>query len=294
MNAKALPAPFALTQRRSYRPLVRIVLVYGLLIILSVPFVFPFWWMVTSSFKSFNEIFAYPPTLLPNSFALTNYEQVFELQPFTRQYWNSIYIATLVTIGTLFFGSLSGYAFARIRFRGSSLIFLLLLSTIMMPSEVTIVPLFSYIQDLGYGNSHVPLVILPMFAGPGITAAFMTRQYFLGLPDELEDAALLDGLNRWGIFWRIAVPLARPVLVAVGILTFLASWNLFLEPLVLITDPELFTLPLALRGYTDAYGQPLWGEQLAATTMSVIPVLAFYVLAQRYVVESFAFSGMKG
>jgi len=294
MNAKALPAPFALTQRRSYRPLVRIVLVYGLLIILSVPFVFPFWWMVTSSFKSFNEIFAYPPTLLPNSFALTNYEQVFELQPFTRQYWNSIYIATLVTIGTLFFGSLSGYAFARIRFRGSSLIFLLLLSTIMMPSEVTIVPLFSYIQDLGYGNSHVPLVILPMFAGPGITAAFMTRQYFLGLPDELEDAALLDGLNRWGIFWRIAVPLARPVLVAVGILTFLASWNLFLEPLVLITDPELFTLPLALRGYTDPYGQPLWGEQLAATTMSVIPVLAFYVLAQRYVVESFAFSGMKG
>lgn len=294
MNAKALPASSTRTVPRTMRRPLRIAAIYALLIVLSVPFVFPFWWMVTSSFKSFTEIFAYPPTLLPNSFALTNYRQVFELQPFARQYWNSFYIATLVTLGTLLFGSLAGYAFARIRFRGSSLLFLLLLSAIMMPSEVTIVPLFNYIQDLGYGNSHIPLIILPMFAGPGITATFMTRQYFLGLPDDLEDAALLDGLNRWGIFWRVAIPLARPVLVAVGILTFLASWNLFLEPLVLITDPELFTLPLALRGYTDPYGQPLWGEQLAATTMSVIPVLAFYVVAQRHVVESFAFSGLKG
>lgn len=294
MNAKATSTTGIFSLPRTYRRPLRIATIYGLLIVLSIPFVFPFWWMATSSFKSFSEIFAYPPTFLPDSFALTNYEQVFELQPFARQYWNSLYIATLVTVGTLFFGSMAGYAFARIRFRGSNLIFLLLLSAIMMPSEVTIVPLFNYIQDLGYDNSHVPLVLLPMFAGPGITATFMTRQYFLGLPDDLEDAALLDGLNRWGIFWRIAIPLARPVLVAVGILTFLASWNLFLEPLVLITDPELFTLPLALRGYTDPYGQPLWGEQLAATTMSVIPVLAIYVVAQRYVVESFAFSGMKG
>lgn len=295
MNARALTTARASSrQRRFASKRTRAIAVYAVLLVLCVPFVFPFWWMITSSFKSFSEIFAYPPSLLPTTFNLDNYGQVFELQPFVRQYWNSLYIATLVTVGTVFSGSLAGYAFARIRFPGSTLIFLLLLSAIMMPSEVTIIPLFHYIQDLGLANSHLPLVLLPMFAGPGITATFMTRQYFLGLPEELEDAAYLDGLSRWGIFWRIALPLARPVLVAVAILTFLASWNLFLEPLVLITDPNKFTLPLALRGYTDPYGQPLWGEQLAATTMSIIPVLALYVVAQRHVVESFAFSGLKG
>lgn len=272
----------------------RTALVYLALVVLSVPFVFPFLWMVSSSFKPFTEIFANPPSLLPVNWSLDNYQRVFELQPFAQQYWNSLYIATLVTAGTLAVGALSGYAFARIDFPGSNLLFLLLLSTIMMPGEVTIVPLFHYIQELGFTDSHVPLVLLPVFAGPGVTAMFMTRQYFLGLPKELEDAAYLDGLTRWGIFWRIALPLARPVLVAVAIITFLASWNLFLEPLVFINSPEKFTLPLALRGYTDPYGQPLWGEQLAATTMSILPVLAIYVFAQRYVVESFAFSGTKG
>ncbi|HML21599.1 MAG TPA: carbohydrate ABC transporter permease [Aggregatilinea sp.] len=276
------------------QPKTRTLAIYAALILLSVPFVFPFWWMVTSSFKSYSEIFAYPPTLLPHTWHFENYQHVFDLQPFVRQYWNSFYIATMVTLGTLCFSSLAGYAFARINFPGSSLLFLMLLSAIMMPSEVTIIPLFHYIQELGLTNSHIPLIILPMFAGPGITAVFMTRQYFLGLPTELEDAAFLDGLTRWGIYWRIALPLARPILVAVGILTFLASWNLFLEPLVLLSDQAKFTLPLALRGYTDPYGQPLWGEQLAATTLSVIPILAIYVFAQRQVVESFAFSGTKG
>ena len=164
----------------------------------------------------------------------------------------------------------------------------------MMPSEVTIVPLFHYLQKLGFTNSHVPLIILPMFGGAGVVGTFMMRQYFLGLPAELEEAAFLDGLTRWGIYWRIALPLARPALAAVAILTFLYSWNLFLEPLVLIEDQAKFTLPLALRGYTDPYGQPLWGEQLAATTMSVVPVLIVYIFAQRHVVESFAFSGTQG
>lgn len=292
VNARSHATTFQLTQ--SQRRYLRYGLIYLALIVLSLPFVFPFWWMLTSSFKNYSEIFEYPPKLLPSTLNLDNYEAVFELQPFAQQYWNSFYIATLVTAGTLIFASLAGYAFARIRFPGSSLLFLLLLSGIMMPSEVTIVPLFHYIQEIGLDNSHLPLVVLPMFAGPGIQATFMTRQYFLGLPEELEDAAYLDGLTRWGIYWRIVLPLARPILVAVGILTFLASWNLFLEPLVLLSDEAKYTIPLALRGYTDPYGQPLWGEQLAATTMSIIPILTLYVFAQKQVVESFAFSGTKG
>lgn len=268
--------------------------IYITLIIASVPFVYPFWWMITSSFKSINEMFEFPPTFLPRDWQFQNYTNVFEMQPFALQFWNSFYIATLVTLGVLVFASLAGYSFARIKFKGNTALFILVLSAIMMPSEVTIVPLFHYLQDLNLSNSHIPLIILPMFGSAGAIGTFIMRQYFLGLPDDLEDAAYLDGLTRWGIFWRIAIPLARPALAAVAILTFLHSWNLFLEPLVLIEDQAKFTLPLALRGYTDPYGQPLWGEQLAATTMSVIPVLLVYIFAQRHVVESFAFSGSKG
>jgi multiple sugar transport system permease protein len=269
-------------------------ILYVVLIVMSVMFVYPFWWMITSSFKSINEMFSYPPTLLPKHWHLENYQNVFKMQPFAQQFWNSFYIATLVTIGVLFFSSMAGYAFARIKFIGNTIVFMLLLSAIMMPSEVTIVPVFQYVQDLGLTNSHLPLIILPMFGAAGVVGTFMMRQYYLGLPVELEEAAFLDGLTRWGIYWRIALPLARPALAAVAILTFLTSWNLFLEPLVLIQDQAKFTLPLALRGYTDPYGQPLWGEQLAATTLSVVPVLLVYIFAQRHVVESFAFSGTKG
>jgi multiple sugar transport system permease protein len=269
-------------------------ILYVVLLVMSVMFVYPFWWMVTSSFKSVNEMFSYPPTLLPKQWHLENYQNVFKMQPFARQFWNSFYIATLVTIGVLFFSSMAGYSFARIKFAGNSVLFVMILSAIMMPSEVTIVPVFHYAQDLGLTNSHLPLIILPMFGTAGVVGTFVMRQYYLGLPVELEEAAFLDGLTRWGIYWRIALPLARPALAAVAILTFLTSWNLFLEPLVLIQDQAKFTLPLALRGYTDPYGQPLWGEQLAATTLSVVPVLIVYIFAQRHVVESFAFSGTKG
>lgn len=271
-----------------------VILLYSVLTVLSIPFLYPFWWMATSSLKPLEDIFDFPPRLLPEDFYIENYKNVFELQPFAQQFWNSCYIAVAVTLGVMLFASLAGYAFSRINFFGSSLLFVLLLSAIMMPSEVTIIPLFHYIQKLGLDNSSIPLIILPVFGSAGVMGMFMMRQYFLGLPVEVEEAALLDGLSRWGIYWRIAMPLARPALAAVAIITFLHSWNLFLEPLVLLTDQEKFTLPLALRGYTDPYGQPLWGEQLAATTLSVLPVLVVYVFAQQHVVESFAFSGTKG
>jgi len=270
-----------------------VIAMYVFLIIVALPFVFPFWWMITSSFKSTNDIFSFPPTLLPDTWKLENYISVFDLQPFMRQFWNSVYTASATTFITLFCASLAGYAFSRLEFRGRNLIFLLIVSAILMPSEVTIIPVFTYMQELDLVNSHIPIILLPVFGSQGVVAAYIMRQYCLGIPTELEEAALLDGLSRWGIYRRIVLPLARPALIAIAILSFLNSWNLFLEPLVLINDPQMFTLPLALRGYVDPYGQPLWGEQLAATTMSVVPVLIIYIFAQRHVVESFAFSGVK-
>jgi len=267
---------------------------YLVLILLSIPIVWPFWWMFTSAFKKTYEIFSYPPTLLPQTWNWQNFADAFTYQPFALHYFNSLYIAILVTLGTLLFASMAGYAFARIPFWGSSALFLLLLSALMMPPEVTIVPNFILMQSLKLTNTHVPLIILPILGANGVVSTFMFRQFFLSLPKELEEAARLDGLNRFGIYWRVILPNAKPALAAVAILTFLYSWNSFLEPLIYLNDINLFTLPLSLRNFTDAYGQPLWNVQLAATTMAVVPVLIFYVLAQKQVVESFAFSGTKG
>lgn len=267
---------------------------YLTLSVLCVPFVFPFLWMISSSFKTSIEVFATPPSLFPATLNWDNYARIFEMQPYAQQYWNSTWIAVVVTVGTILVSSLAGYAFARIAFWGSGLLFLLLLSGLMMPEEVTILPRFLLVQSLGLDNTHIPLVIFPIFGSHGVVATFMMRQHFLGMPEELEEAARLDGLARWGIFWRIAMPIAGPVLSAVAIITFLYSWNSFLEPLVFLQDVRLFTLPLALRGFTDEFGFTVWEVQLAATTLSVLPILIFYVLAQRLVVESFASSGVKG
>jgi multiple sugar transport system permease protein len=267
---------------------------YVALIGLSVPFVFPFLWMVSSSFKTSTEIFEFPPTLVPDIWRWQNFVAVFQYQPFARQYFNSLYIAVTVTVLTVILASLAGYAFARIRFKGSTLIFFLLLSALMMPTEVTIIPNFFLMRTLRLVNTHIPLIVLPVFGASGVVATFLMRQFFLSIPHDLEDAAMIDGLGRFGIFWRIALPISRPALAAVSILTFLYSWNSFLEPLVFVNDLAMFTLPLALNNFTDTYGLPMWHLQLAATTLSVVPILVVYVLAQRQVVESFTMSGMKG
>lgn len=273
---------------------VRKALFYALLLVLAVPFVFPFWWMVTSSLKSAHEIFAYPPRLVPAVWQWQNLIEIFTYQPFARHYFNSVYIALLVTIGTIAVASLAGYAFARIRFPGKGIIFLLLLSTLMMPTEVTIIPNFQIMKALGLVNTHVPLILIPIAGAAGIMGTFLMRQFFLGLPRELEEAAMIDGLGRPGIFWYIALPLARPALASLAVLTFLASWNSFLEPLVYLNELDLFTLPLSLRNFADAYGLPVWHLQLAATSLSVIPILVVFALAQRAIVDSFAHSGLKG
>jgi multiple sugar transport system permease protein len=268
--------------------------VYGALCLLAIPFLFPTWWMVTSSFKPVSEIFAFPPALLPTSPRTDAYRQVFELQPFARQYLNSGYIAAVVTAGTLLVSSLSGYAFARIRFPGANLLFLCVLAGLLVPSEVTIVPLFQLFNRFDLIDTHWPLILVPIFGAPSVLATFIMRQFFLALPGELEEAARVDGLGRFAIYWRIALPLARPALGAVAIFTFLHSWNLYLEPIVFLSTPEKFTLPQALTLFVDAYGGPMWNVQLAAASITAIPVLVVFVLAQRQFVEGLSHTGLKG
>jgi multiple sugar transport system permease protein len=267
---------------------------YGVLCLLCVPFVFPTWWMVTSSLKPVGEIFASPPSLLPARVDLGAYRQVFSLQPFARQYVNSLYIAAVVTAGTLVVSSMAGYAFARIRFRGANALFLVVLAGLLVPSEVTIVPLFQMFRGLGLTDTHWPLILVPVLGAPSVLATFIMRQFFVALPTELEEAAQVDGLGRAATFARIALPLARPALGAVAIFSFLHSWNLYLEPIVYLSSREKFTLPQALTQYVDGYGGPMWNVQLSAASLTAVPVIIVFVLAQRQFIEGLAHTGLKG
>ncbi|HEV7719440.1 MAG TPA: carbohydrate ABC transporter permease [Arsenicitalea sp.] len=267
---------------------------YGLMCVLLIPFVFPTWWMVTSSVKPISDIFAFPPDFIPRTVDWSTYQKVFQLQPFAEQYWNSAYIAAIVTGGTMIISSMAGYAFARIKFPFSNAIFMVVLLGLLIPSEVTIVPLFQIFLKLGMINTHWPLILVPIFGAPSIFSTFIMRQFFISLPGELEEAARVDGLGRFKIFWKIALPLATPALAAVAIFTFLQSWNLYLEPIVYLSSPDKFTLPQALTQFTDAYGGPMWNIQLAAATLTALPVLIVFIVAQKQFVEGLAHTGLKG
>ncbi|NUP51610.1 MAG: carbohydrate ABC transporter permease [Catenulispora sp.] len=284
-----LPHRNARPGRRWRKPLL-----YAVMVVAAIPFVFPTWWMITSSLLPENEVLSYPPKLLPLHPQWSNYKTAFANYPLAHQYFNSLYIAVLVTVGTMVFSSLSGYAFARIPFPGRKWMFPLILSGLLIPTEVTIIPLFKMVDRLGLTNTHWPLIVIPILGAPSVLGTFVMRQFFLAIPDELEDAGRMDGLSRYGLYFKIALPLARPALASVAIFTFLNSWNMYLEPLVYETDKNNFTLPVALTQYTDAYGSHLWNIQLAASVTTVVPVLIVFIVAQRHFVEGLAQTGLKG
>lgn len=279
---------------RSEGSRIRRVILVAALIVLAVPFAVPTIWMITSSFKPLAEIFRSPPALFAENPTVAAYIEAFTFQPFAQQYFNSVYIAVLVTAIVMVVSSLAGYAFARIRFPFANALFLVVLVGLLVPGEVTIVPLFQMFKQWGMINTHWPLILVTALAAPCVLATFIMRQFFLSLPVELEEAARIDGLGRPAIWWRISLPLSKPALSAVAILTFLSSWNLYLEPTVYLTSPELFTLPQALTRFTDAYGGQMWNTQLAAATMTVVPMLIVFIVAQRQFVEGLAHSGLKG
>ncbi|MBZ2199394.1 carbohydrate ABC transporter permease [Occultella gossypii] len=288
------PAPGKDRIRATRRRRASKIAMYALLIIMSIPFVYPMLWMVFSAFKPANEIFAIPPTLFPSEWTLDGVARIFTVQPFAQQYLNSLYIAALVTLGSVIVGSLAGYAFARIRFPFASVLFLFLMAGLFIPTEVTIIPIFRWVASLGLMNTHVPLIILPILGPASIVAVFIFRQFFLSLPVELEEAGRLDGLGRLGIFLRIALPLAGPAIGAVSIMKFLASFNMYFEPLIFLRSENLFTVGLGLTRYQDHYGEPIHNTQIGATALTVIPVVIVFLLAQRQFVEGLSRTGLKG
>lgn len=267
---------------------------YVLLAIMSIPFVYPTIWMVFSAFKPVNEIFAIPPTLFPKHWTLDGASKIFTVTPFAQQYFNSLYISVIITVASIAVCALAGYAFARIRFPFRNSLFLVLVSALMIPSELTIIPIFRWVSQLGLMDTHWPLIIVPIFGPQCVVGVFIFRQFFLSLPPELEEAGRLDGLGRLGIFTRIAFPLSGPAIAAVGIMKFLAAFDMYFEPLIYLRSKELFTVSLGLTQYQDNYGEPLYNTQLGATALTVIPVLIVFLFAQRQFVEGLARTGIKG
>lgn len=263
-----------------------------LLVVLTILFVYPFWWMLVNSLNLSAEIFG-PPTFLPKSWAFSNYQEIFTVQPFARHYVNTLLVAIVGTLGNVFVSAMSGYAFARMRFPGRNVAFLLLLTALMMPIEVTIIPLFFQMRSFGALDTLIPLMLIPIFGSQGAFSAFMLRQFYVTVPNELEEAARIDGLNPFLIFTKIMLPIAIPVLSSVAILAFIAIWNTYLEPLVFLNTLEKFTLPLSLTNFNDTYGLPQWNLQLAATTLSILPIMVVYLIFQQKVSNAMVGSGLK-
>jgi len=262
-----------------------IVLGLGLLVVAS-----PFAWMVLSSLKSEGEIRRVPPTWLPEAPSLANFSDLFARLDFPQFFTNSAVVATAVTVGNLVFCSMLGYVLAKSEFGGRTWLFRLVLATLMIPGMVTLVPLFVLVANIGLVNTYWGL-ILPFLAGP--FGVFLMRQFIQGIPDELIDAARMDGASELRIFLQVVMPLCKPALATLAILTFLGSWNNFLWPLVVATSEEKYTLPVALALYSVGQNQTEYGLLLAGAVVIVVPVLAVFLLLQRYFVQGIAMTGIK-
>jgi len=264
---------------------------HALMIALGLVFTGPLLWMVSSSLKEPADIFRFPPSLLPNPLRWENYPDAWNAAPFNLYYWNSVDIAVLVVLGVLFFSSMAAYAFARLRFIGRDFVFGVLLATMMIPYTVTLIPLYKIYRDIGWINTHYPLIVPPAIGNA--FSIFLLRQFFLTLPKELEEAARIDGASTLQIFWRIMIPLVKPALAAVGIFQFMGSWNNFLGPLIFLNDQEKMTLPIGLAMFRSE-NLVQWNLLMAAAVFTIVPMLVIYFLAQKYFIQGIALTGIKG
>ena len=252
--------------------------------------VVPFLWMLLSSVKPEGEVRRVPPTWLPETWTLENYRLLFEKLDFPTYLLNSVLVASAVTIGNVLFGAMLGYALAKLEFPAKRLVFALVLGTLMIPGVVTFVPLFVMVTNMGLTNTLTGMW-LPFLAAP--FGVFLMRQYILGLPDELIQAARVDGASELGIFVRVIMPLCGPALATVGILTFLGSWNNFLWPLVVATKEEKYTLPVALALYAVGQNSTDYGLLLAGAVVVVLPIIGVFLVLQRYILQGIATTGIK-
>src|SRR5258706_715364 len=272
-------------------------LVYFVALILGLIFAFPFIWAIFTSLKTTQELYLFPPHLFPNSLQWNNYLEIWQAAPFAQFFLNSTVVAILSVSGQVLSTSLVAYGFARFRFPKREFLFLIVLSTLMLPPQVTVVPSFLLFKYLGWLDSFKPLVVPHWFAGSAF-AIFLFRQFFLTIPKELDEAAKIDGANSLWIFFKIIIPLSKPVIITITVLAFLASWNDFFEPLIFLNSLENLTLPLGLAYFQRigmSGGRATEHLLMAASMAMTLPCILLFVVLQRYYVKGVAVSsGSKG
>jgi len=294
--AKAAQMETALAQARSKRRLlIQTVAVetlyYALMFVFVVAFAMPLVWMISTGLKPESEVVRLPPKWIPNPFLWSNYPEMWRSSPFGAFYRNSTKIATFNVCGVLFFSSLAGYAFARIKFVGRDILFSILLSTMMIPGAVTLIPLYITFRNIGWIDTHYPLWVPGILAS--VSSIFMLRQFFMTIPRELEDAARIDGCTNFGVYWKIVIPQVKPALATVGIFAFLGSWNSFIAPLIFINSLEKQTLPMGLALFQTEFSTSV-SLTMAAASAVTAPVLLIYFFAQGYFVQGITLTGIKG
>lgn len=269
----------------------RAIATYALLGAIAVLMLFPLFWLLTTALKSPTEnIFQFPPQLLPEKPTLQNFIKVWQTVPFDRYLFNSTVIATLTVSLNLIFCSLAAYPLARIDFRGRKLIFALVVSTIMIPFQIVMIPLYVLIVELGFKNSYLAVIFPNIASAFGI---FLLRQAFLAVPKELEEAAIIDGCGHLEIWWHVMLPSIRPALVTLAIFSFIGSWSDFLWPLLVLDRPEAYTLPLGVANLAGTFSLD-WRLIAAGSVISIAPAIALFILLQKYIVPTDAGSGIKG
>jgi multiple sugar transport system permease protein len=280
------PMPEANRPRRGNAWPIYLGLTLGLVLMVG-----PFVWMMLGSLKPQAEFLVSTPTFLPKNPTTDNFTRLFDQLDFPRFFFNSSVVAVAVTLGNVLFCPMLGYALAKLQWRGKRLVMGLVLATLMVPAGITLIPNFVLMRNLGLVNTY-PGLILPFLVGP--FGVFLTRQFMYGIPDELLEAARIDGANEWRTFWTIVLPITAPVLATLGILTFLGSWNSFLYPLVMAQEPQMYTLPVALATFATGQYQADHGMLMAGSLVLVLPVLVIFILFQRWITEGIATTGLKG
>lgn len=260
------------------------------LIITSATMIVPFIWMLLSSFKLDSEILSVPIKWLPAEWHFDNYARTFQIAPWGLYFRNTIGITVSVIAGQLLVASWAAYAFARLEFKGKNIVFILYLSTMMLPYQVTMVPTFKIIRTLGWIDNLLSLIVPSMFSCFGV---FMLRQFFLSIPTELEDAAKIDGCGYPRIYWEIIMRNSMPVLVTLVLFIFMHSWNDFLRPMLYLNNPRLWTLSLGLAKFKGEYTS-LWSSMMCGAVVTILPILVVFLFAQKYFIEGIVTSGLKG
>lgn len=251
--------------------------------------VIPFLWSLSTALKPLGEALVYPPQWIPHPFLWKNFITTWHIVPMARWFYNSFFVAFIVVLGNLVFDSMAGYALARIRFRGNGIIFIAVVSMLMIPFQAIMLPVYILLKDMSLINTHWGMILPTIVSAMGV---FLMRQAFSGIPEEIDEAALIDGASRWRMFWQIAMPMVKPNLLTLALISFMGSWNNFLLPLLVANKPQMWTLPLGIVMFQQQY-YTNWPYLMAAAVMATIPIAILFLVFQRWFVQGISTTGIR-